>query len=470
MAAQPVWLLLVPILLFGLLVGVGTVGFVLSKVLRQPGANASWVIVPVLMVLGGGALLLLLGIGFATTVSVREATMAESATIAEPAQSATEREVQEHFARLEQSTLPVLAPSQPVAPAPVVAPPPPMPATRVPSSAFSSQMSEHRPSAPQSVGRLTFLSLLILTSICFGGFFIARGLLSQSGPQRLVSGTVLAGLAAMSVAFLVVGLFFVRSQHQVTEVRQARLQELRSMGEALHAQRAVQSPVQAPAPAALRPLDTPDAPVSALQVSQNALTPLPTDDRTTVVESPAGPPSWVRAGVQKHGDVTTLVCSSQQFASVAEAEVDAQAAVRDYLLSERLRLAPSGPFGLKTSPSVEPLVQTVIRDRYTETLQRDFGSFFAPMHRVWLKAEITPTTVQQMQQAQVADLQEGRLLVAGSGLAALLCLPLGVVTYGQLNRWTNRRASRILQGAVSAAIVGLWTAGFVALQQFVNLF
>jgi hypothetical protein len=211
------------------------------------------------------------------------------------------------------------------------------------------------------------------------------------------------------------------------------------------------------------------APPTSAIASANAIP--ATDDRSTVDESPsAPPPDWVRAGVQQRGKATEFVCSSRQYATVEEADAEARAAVREYLQAELHRETPEGPFRRRTTADLDGFVSSVIRDRYVESVQRDFGSLFATMYRVWLRAEITPEIRQRLWEAQTASLQEGRLIVAGSLLGGLLCIPLGIVTYGPLNRWSQRRYSRMWQGAVAAGVLSLWAVGLFLLRQLVTWF
>ena len=461
MSAQPTWIILAPMVLLLLLAGASFGGFLLLKWLRaQPHASG---VVTGLTLLGFGfvGFVMLSALGLLIAVLVvgvsRDHVVAQPATPAEPrmvhipsgAEIHLDTEIQQRVdAELEAHGIGRASPLD-----------------SVPSYSphHTDTATERVPTVAVKVGFMSFAGV-VLVAVTLGAFVLLKTLASN---RRLTAGAVIGVVAAAGLASLVGGLFVVRTQtyHVVAERDMAAREKHRAIAEELRTRTMTLRPLL-PAPVPDKPAEPP---VSALLASQTALTPLPTDDRSTV-EPESFTPSWVRAGVQRKGDVTTVVCSSQQFASVPEADADARAAVRDYLLGERLRTIPKESFGPRTAPSVDGLVDGVVKDRYVETIQRDFGTFFAPMHRVWLKAEVTPTTYNQMRAAYTAELQKSRLLVAGGALAALLCVPLGIITCGRLDRWTNHRFPRILQAGIGAAVLGLWGLGAAVLERFVTLF
>jgi len=319
---------------------------------------------------------------------------------------------------------------------------------------------------------LLFLMFLIGMG-CFMAFAVVKGLQSQS-PGALLVAIPLLAIGGLFLLMLLIGVAWVRTEVSVASSmpaqiairqdfeNQMRAQETRMVAES--SMRAVSTaPVPPPAPAP----GTNDL-VAMAPVSAAAAIPA-TDDRSSN-DLKSTPPEWVRAGVQRKGEVTTMVYSSKQYATEAEADADVTAALHEYLLGEYHRTNYSTAFGPRQPTSLQHMLPGVIKDRYVETIQRDFGSVFAPMYRVWLKAEITPATYQQFRSQYTAQLQETRLVTAGAGLAGLLCIPLAIVLYGQLNRWTSRRFSSILKTGFSAGVLGLWAVGAFVLARLVTVF
>ncbi|MDZ4684054.1 MAG: hypothetical protein SH850_03130 [Planctomycetaceae bacterium] len=186
----------------------------------------------------------------------------------------------------------------------------------------------------------------------------------------------------------------------------------------------------------------------------------PTADRTTVdPTSPAGPPAWIKSGAQTVGESQFLVISSKQYATRAEAENDAGRQVMA-LLREDLRkytsqtwVRPNEVIGLPESLGL------AVRDTYVETASRDFGSFFAPMHRVWYRVELSPAVREPALMRWRAALATSRMATAGGGFLALLCVPLAVVGFGCCNRWTHGKARTPLAFGMTAAVLAVWVAG-----------
>jgi hypothetical protein len=102
-----------------------------------------------------------------------------------------------------------------------------------------------------------------------------------------------------------------------------------------------------------------------------------------------------------------------------------------------------------------------VRNEYVETVSRDFGSFFAPMHRVWYRVELSPATREPALIRWRAALANTRMVATGGGFLALLCVPLAIVGYARCNRWTGGKARRPLACAATAAVLAIWVAGAV---------
>jgi len=453
-AEMPVWILIAPLVLLLMLAGAGFGGFLLLKSLRaQPQATG---VVTGLTLLGFGFLGFVMLSTFGLLIAWLVGGVSHDQRVAHtpptpPVQihideSSRVREIQQ---RLDSALEAQGIGHQPDS-----------------FSLFPRHQVPHRIEQASAPARAKILVIFLFVAACVAAFVLTWIFSSQN---RMSLG---AGAAAVAGVLLIVGLYFVRSSQVVHESATAVIEEI-VRDESYASAAALKRPVDATSVAVAAPEPNDFVPVAPVE----AVTPVPadpalpaTDYRSSVVNAVNAAPDWVRGGVQRRGDVTMLVCSSKQFATEAEADVDARAAVRDYLLDEQRRNTGAEPFRLRATPSVDGQVASVIKDRYVETVQRDFGSMFATMYRVWLKAEITPATQAQLRAAHLANVQEGRMVVAGTGLGALLCIPLGIVTYGKLNRRLNHRFSRTLKAGVAAGVLALWSLGLLLLERTVTLF
>lgn len=207
-------------------------------------------------------------------------------------------------------------------------------------------------------------------------------------------------------------------------------------------------------------------PTGTLQTSE----PVATDDRTGADEEQPPLPEWIHHGSRRDSETIVWVCSSKQFATVEEAEADVLAILRASVLEEIHKLQPAYTMRRRSELVSEEFLQSLVKNRHVQTFQRDFGTFFATMYRVWLQAELTPQTRQTLQTSYTHAIQEGRLIVLSTMLVGLLCVPLGIVTYGNICRWAGISSSRLLQALVSFLVIGGWAIGFMLLQQYVILF
>jgi hypothetical protein len=220
------------------------------------------------------------------------------------------------------------------------------------------------------------------------------------------------------------------------------------------------APPQAAPPALVASIE-PVSAVEAIVASRPApISEPPTSDRTVVESSsPTGPPAWITAGTKTNGETQTLVVSSKQYATEGEAKQDADRQVVA-LLTEDLRkhtsqtwIRPSEIIGL---PEALPLA---VRERYVEIVNRDFGSFFAPMYRVWYRVELSPRVRESGLIHWRGAVAESRMIMAGGGFLALLCVPLAVLAFGYGNRRTAGKARGPLAFGVSAVVLLAWLTG-----------
>jgi hypothetical protein len=188
--------------------------------------------------------------------------------------------------------------------------------------------------------------------------------------------------------------------------------------------------------------------------------PVPNADRTVVESnSPTGPPAWLTAGTKITGETESIVISSKQYATQEEAEQDVgRQAVELLRIDLRKHTSPTWiqPQEILGIPEA---IGLAVRDKYVETVNRDFGSFFAPMYRVWYRVELSPKVREPALIRWRAAVATSRMITAGGGFLALLCVPLAVVAFGRCNRWTGGKARTPLACAMAALVLSAWIAG-----------
>jgi hypothetical protein len=292
---------------------------------------------------------------------------------------------------------------------------------------------------------------------------------------------VLGMVVGAGLLLLLLGLPIVpdrREDHRRTEIHQ----ELRQLGETLHSDITRQvaevrrnhelDPRLADAAANTIPnlqAQTAELPADAAEaVAESRREPFPpTDDRTDVpTDGVQATPAWLKPGTETVGESQFVVVSSKQYATLPEARADADRQVIDLLRADLRRytsqtwVRPDEIIGLQES------LQAAVRDQYVETVSRDFGSFFAPMHRVWYRVELSPATREPALIRWRAALANTRMVATGGGFLALLCVPLAIVGYARCNRWTGGKARRPLACAATAAVLAVWAAGAVLFARF----
>lgn len=208
-----------------------------------------------------------------------------------------------------------------------------------------------------------------------------------------------------------------------------------------------------------------DDPADAISAIDAGRDPLPQDDRTTVNEPT---PDWLATGRHFFDGEELQVIASQQFATEAEARHDANTIVAE-LLTKDLAQFTRAPLRPRRSPVTGTDVHRAVREEYVQSVQRDFGTFFAPMYRVWYKVELSPAVREPYLVGWRAQLVESRTLTVVSGFAALLLAPLGVLFAAAARRATGGAGREWIDLSALFGVLALWSVGAWVLNQYVVL-
>lgn len=154
------------------------------------------------------------------------------------------------------------------------------------------------------------------------------------------------------------------------------------------------------------------------------------DDRSRMPESR---PGWTNVAETKQGDVSLLVFESKQYSTIDEARQELAAAVKIRLDRDFKAVFHTPAGGIRDLP-LPDLKRLAVRNEYVETIERDFGTFFAPMHRVWWQLELSPAVRTDLRSQWKAQVQETRTLTVGGALLGI------TVALAGLSLFTRRRS------------------------------
>lgn len=206
-------------------------------------------------------------------------------------------------------------------------------------------------------------------------------------------------------------------------------------------------------------LSQPNGPVSALLVM----------NRPLVAEASAEErPVWLTAAPYRDSYVVRSVIKSAQYATLSEAQADADRQVVAILEQDLARFPQRfGELRHRATGQLDP--RAPITERYVETMVRDFGSFQAPMYRQWYQVQLSPEQRAPSLELHRARLAEGRTVLAGSAVAGLVVLFGTVLVAGACRRAVGPGFGRLTDlGFFGLLFAGL-IAGGVVLNQYVVL-
>jgi len=100
-------------------------------------------------------------------------------------------------------------------------------------------------------------------------------------------------------------------------------------------------------------------------------------------------PAWIDQASIIDGECQYVVLSSQQYSTREEAEAELSRVASDLIRDDLQKIRP-GSSQSSWRPSIDAIRRLAIKQQYVEAVERDFGSFFHPMYRVWWQVELSP--------------------------------------------------------------------------------
>ena len=194
--------------------------------------------------------------------------------------------------------------------------------------------------------------------------------------------------------------------------------------------------------------------VSTKSLSPLAITPVPTDDRstTTGADGQTQRPAWVDQPRTVDGVIERIVIASQQYTTRDEAELELSAGAADLLVRDLQQLHPASSRLSSWRPTNDEIKRHAVKQQYVEVVERDFGNFFHPMYRVWWQVELSPEVRTEFLPAWKQGLTLNRIRCVGLVTVSLALAASVWAIYHRLNVVTQgawRTRLRFLSGLVA---------------------
>lgn len=131
-------------------------------------------------------------------------------------------------------------------------------------------------------------------------------------------------------------------------------------------------------------------------------------------------PDWTLKQRTLVGEIQNIVVVSKLWSTEQEAVADlneqtGRIVKADFEASHHGLLDPKRGFPM----SNEEVAKLAVTNRYLERTEQDFGSFTAPMYRMWYLVQLSPIVRTELYPVWKAAIAKNRLLVLGGGLATL---------------------------------------------------
>lgn len=169
-------------------------------------------------------------------------------------------------------------------------------------------------------------------------------------------------------------------------------------------------------------------------------------------------PKWAVESDTTNGDVRLIVLPSKLWSTEEEASQEllprVATIVREDFDSMQKSIWTRTSRGLLSDTQV---AQFAIKRRYLDRIEQDFGTFTAPMCRLWMQIELSPGVRTEIYPAWNAAVVGNRILVTGAILAWVTLAANAAVLFAHLKAVPNRRL--IYAGTVAATSLAAWTAG-----------
>jgi hypothetical protein len=166
-------------------------------------------------------------------------------------------------------------------------------------------------------------------------------------------------------------------------------------------------------------------------------------------------PKWVDQ--QNSGDGTTerIVLASQQYTTQEEAEQQLFAEASELLMTDLQKLRPGTERPKNWAPTDDAIKRFMVKQRYVEAADHDFGSFVHPMYRVWWQTELSPEVRTEFLPEWRRGITVHRIRRVGIVASSLVLAASLIAIYRRLDVLTHG-TRRLGLTAGSLAVVAAW--------------
>ncbi len=183
----------------------------------------------------------------------------------------------------------------------------------------------------------------------------------------------------------------------------------------------------------------------------------PADGGTTLVSAKAFShrPKWVDQ--QNISDAITerVVLASQQYTTQEEAEQQLFAEASELLMKDLQKLRPGTERPKNWAPTEDAIKRFMVKQRYVEAADHDFGNFVHPMYRVWWQTELSPEVRTEFLPEWRRGITVHRIRRVGIVASSLVLAASLIAIYRRLDVLTQG-TRRLGLAAGSLAVVAAW--------------
>ena len=193
------------------------------------------------------------------------------------------------------------------------------------------------------------------------------------------------------------------------------------------------------------------------QISRDQLVPTVWTVPVQTSDNSGQRPEWTSRIRTRIGDIENIVVSSHLWSTEAEATAElhpqvARLVKADFELNHHGILDPKG----KLPISDDQVARIAVTDRYLERTEQNFGSFDAPMYRMWYQVQLSPIVRTELYPSWKAAASKNRIIALGAGLAMLVLIANLIWMGAKLRSSGNHGRVYVASLATLSAVA--WTA------------
>lgn len=199
--------------------------------------------------------------------------------------------------------------------------------------------------------------------------------------------------------------------------------------------------------------------VSQIPVNTRPTSVRPAEHRTSLAsaKSLSQRPKWLDQQITSDGVSERIILASQQYTTQEEAEQQLYAEASELLMKDLQKLRPGTERPKNWVPTQDSIKRIMVKQRYVEAVDRDFGNFSHPMYRVWWQTELSPEVRTEFLPEWRRGITHNRIRRVGIVASSLVLAASLVAIYRRVNVLTQgtRRPALLVASMAAIAVWGL---------------